>query len=307
MLGLRRYGGPSKGWEDLAAYNLVPTAKNLGNNGDTILSNAQILANTSNGAFGLYLPTSPTVGSTVQILDTNNTFATYNLTLYRNGSPINGLAEDLTCDIAGAKVDLIYKGSSIGWQIDVGTVGYAPVMQTKIVDLTNLTSDYPLQIGETGFVTLSGATTVPLHVACVEGVYEMDLLCDASNTNYPTNTTTLNMNNTTYAGVFSFCELGYEVSFSQAGTGPAPGGWKAGDHSNFQLGYMQIVAGHYTLITKTGAKALFGRQIRKSSATIYTHQWSSACCEDYTTAWTSLGTVVFPVAHTGKIIVRRVA
>lgn len=45
----------------------------------------------------------------------------------------------------------------------------------NVVDLTSATTDYPLAIGETATITYTSATSVPLHVATVEGLYEIDI------------------------------------------------------------------------------------------------------------------------------------
>ena len=50
----------------------------------------------------------------------------------------------------------------------------------SVVDLTNANSDYKLEIGETGIITYSSATSVPLHVATVQGLYELDMIGDQS-------------------------------------------------------------------------------------------------------------------------------
>ena len=76
-----------------------------------------ILANTTSGAFTLTLPSSPNAGDTLIIYDAGNTFDLNNLTIGRNGSNINGAAEDLTANAKGARIELIYFNASLGWRV----------------------------------------------------------------------------------------------------------------------------------------------------------------------------------------------
>ena len=74
-----------------------------------------ILANTSAGAFTVTLPASPATGNQVIIADAADTWGSNNLTIARNGATIEGLAENLVCDINGASIQLIYTGTT--WQV----------------------------------------------------------------------------------------------------------------------------------------------------------------------------------------------
>ena len=68
------------------------------------------------GAFTLTLPSSPSAGDIVGFKDYNGNFATANLTIGRNGSPINGAnAADVTIETAGASILLVYVDASQGW------------------------------------------------------------------------------------------------------------------------------------------------------------------------------------------------
>ena len=57
------------------------------------------------------------VDDTIQIIDIANNAATNNITVDRNGSEINNAADNLTIDVSGAIVTLIYSGSTYGWII----------------------------------------------------------------------------------------------------------------------------------------------------------------------------------------------
>jgi hypothetical protein len=98
----------------------------------TASANTGVQTNTSGGAFTVTLPASPAVGAQVVVVDSANSWATNNLTIGRNGSTIEGDASDLTCDISGVSVQLIYNGTT--WDVFAqaggaggGTAGTLPV------------------------------------------------------------------------------------------------------------------------------------------------------------------------------------
>ena len=84
--------------------------------------NDRILADTSSAAFTVTLPLNAEllVNDTIQIIDIGGSFATNNLTLARNGSNIQGAAEDLDLDLNGATITIMYSGPTYGWII-IGT------------------------------------------------------------------------------------------------------------------------------------------------------------------------------------------
>lgn len=94
-----------------------------------------VLADTSGGAFTVTLPPSPAVGAQVVVADAGNSWGTNNLTVGRNGSTIASVAENLTLDIAGASVTLLYDGST--WEVyaQVGGSG-GSMVTTEYVDQT---------------------------------------------------------------------------------------------------------------------------------------------------------------------------
>ena len=74
-----------------------------------------VFANTTSGAFTVNLPSSPTLGDEVSIIDYAGTFDTNNLTVGRNSQPIMGTAADLTVSIERAGLTLVYVDSTQGW------------------------------------------------------------------------------------------------------------------------------------------------------------------------------------------------
>ena len=78
--------------------------------------NTGYFVNTASGVLTVTLPSSPSVGDEVHVIDSSNSAATNNITIGRNGNPIASSASDLTVAVNGAAFRLIYSGSStFGW------------------------------------------------------------------------------------------------------------------------------------------------------------------------------------------------
>ena len=78
--------------------------------------NTGYFVNTAGGVLTVTLPSSPSVGDEVHVIDSSNSAATFNITIARGGNPIASSATDLTVAINGAAFRLIYSGSStFGW------------------------------------------------------------------------------------------------------------------------------------------------------------------------------------------------
>jgi len=72
---------------------------------------------TSASALTLTLPASPTLDDEIQIVDASGNASTYNITVARNGSLINGGTGNLIIDTNGGWYTLIYTGSTYGWKV----------------------------------------------------------------------------------------------------------------------------------------------------------------------------------------------
>ena len=81
----------------------------------TSVAGAQIFANTTSNPITINLPLSPSVGDEVTIIDTRASWASNNLTVGRNGQPINTVSSDLTLSNAGQSITLVYIDATRGW------------------------------------------------------------------------------------------------------------------------------------------------------------------------------------------------
>jgi hypothetical protein len=70
---------------------------------------------TSSNAITATLPASPSTGDEIRFLDVAGTFDTNNLTVARNGNPIQGDASDLTVSTERAGFALVYYNGTQGW------------------------------------------------------------------------------------------------------------------------------------------------------------------------------------------------
>lgn len=80
----------------------------------TAVAGDRIIADTTAGAFTITLPATPSAGDTIEFTDGNSWF-TNNLTIARNGSTIEGLADSIVFDVKGISVQFIYDGTT--WQV----------------------------------------------------------------------------------------------------------------------------------------------------------------------------------------------
>jgi hypothetical protein len=88
----------------------------------TAVSRQSYIADTSGGTFTITLPLSPATGDWVTIVD-GASFQTTALTVARNSSTIAGIADNLSLNIEGISVTLVYDGST--WEVftQVGAQG----------------------------------------------------------------------------------------------------------------------------------------------------------------------------------------
>ena len=70
---------------------------------------------TTSFAHTVQLPASPTIGDEISIIDVAGTFDTNNLTVDRNGKPIQGSAANLTVSVERAGFTLVFYNDTQGW------------------------------------------------------------------------------------------------------------------------------------------------------------------------------------------------
>jgi hypothetical protein len=84
--------------------------------GFTAVSGVGYFCDTTSASFTVTLPATPSSGNVVAVSDYNGTAATNAITVGRNGSNINGSANDFIISKSNASVQLIYVDATVGWQ-----------------------------------------------------------------------------------------------------------------------------------------------------------------------------------------------
>jgi hypothetical protein len=143
-------------------YNLVTS--NI-----TLETNNGYIFNTTSGSLTVTLPSSPTVGEFVNI---TLEYGGNSLIIARNGSNINSIDDDLSCDVSG-NFSLIYVDSTVGWKFVPYAGLTAPALgatgPTGEQGATGLTGATGLN-GSTGATGPDGATgPIPNNVVYVTG------------------------------------------------------------------------------------------------------------------------------------------
>ena len=83
--------------------------------GFTAVAGEGYFCNTTSSAFTVTLPSSPTLGDEVTIVDASGTADTNNITIGRNSNNIQGAAENLTVSVERAAFTLVYFNATQGW------------------------------------------------------------------------------------------------------------------------------------------------------------------------------------------------
>jgi len=81
----------------------------------SVVAKAGYFVNTSGGVITATLPASPALGDFISFIDYAGTFDTNNLTIARNGKPIQGDATDLTVSVERAGLTLVFTDNTQGW------------------------------------------------------------------------------------------------------------------------------------------------------------------------------------------------
>jgi len=161
---------------------------------------------------------------------------------------------------------------------------------TNPINLSSATADYSLQVGQVAYISFSSALSVPLYIATTNGTYYELNFYNMSGTDSPTY---LNPNNTAYSNAFSYME--YYV-------GPGNIANDTATYSAFRIGWFNATSIVFISNFTTS------KNTRNNDVNPYPVDHFGACLwNDTTTSWTSLGTITFPQATTGYVLVRRLA
>jgi len=164
------------------------------------------------------------------------------------------------------------------------------------LDITSMLTDYLLQQGETVFKTYIASTAVPLRVAITDKTqYELTIT----------------------GPYFASAATTYTYLYPNGAAPSCTSDWWTGGAAGNQYGQgttgglMLCYASPITLRTLVsnypGGKSVTSQGVSCASGANY-HQ-SNNCISDWqdsATPWTSLGTIVFPQAQTGTIVIRRI-
>jgi hypothetical protein len=201
--------------------------------------------------------------------------------------------------------------SAVNWgseTIDIFLTQTSTVANNIPTNNTSASSDYSMAVGETAYVTYSGATSVPLHIATTQGVYELKVFGDTT-VSPNTGSAELKPNNTTYtAGSIKFSILYYTFNQSAGNTGNPSSSAYYDDSTQtaFNIGNGLVISSESTISTFTNNKKIHCESYYRTSSTSTEKDVSDFYWSDTTTAWTSLGTIAFPFSQNGTIIVKRV-
>lgn len=168
-----------------------------------------------------------------------------------------------------------------------------------VIDLTTATTDYQLSVGETATITYTSATSVPLHVATAEGVYEIEIF--GSNTNYSTTGGQgLQPNNQSISN-------GVTRTIETQLTSTAFNHYYSTNSTALPIAVHICNYAKATVITKTTQKIAISSCIA-SYAAVEDYKYDRVCMwTDTTTVWSSLGTINFIIPQSGTILIRRIA
>lgn len=203
---------------------------------------------------------------------------------------------------SGTLYELIYDGAVFR---AVSPIMTAPAI--LMINNTGAVSDIALNIGQSAYIDVVASASVPLHIATGDNQkYDIEYLLQGTATG-TTGYAVLLPNNTSYTNFFS--NSGYTWG---NGTSSVLGVYSNG----FQVGYGDIRGGRTTVSTATKSKNAVTLNTAQPSGTppggvalvsLWQAAASSGGAADTTTPYTSMGTLSFPSAQTGRIIMRRVA
>ena len=174
----------------------------------------------------------------------------------------------------------------------------------SLVNNTGASSDLSLVVGQSAYIDYSAVTSVALHIATGDN-QSYEVTVNATGNTGSAGNVFLNPNNTTYANFFIGNIWTEGVSAASA---------LAAYFSAMLIGYScdpRYIK--FTASTKTASKSVEYSTFGYTGTSTYINRgfcgWqataSTQTAADTTTAWSSLGTLAFPVASTGRILIKR--
>lgn len=171
------------------------------------------------------------------------------------------------------------------------------------IDITARTSDYFMRPGEVVYRTYTNATSVPLNIATTEGIYELKLInASVGVTDFSSVSNIYLMPNNTLvtAGQINYNRIKQENTTVNGISDVAT--QQAFIVSNDKTGIVSEV----TIYTYLNQKVVTGTMLCKTATDDFANFIFHQPWVDTTTHWTSLGTLTFVAAQSGKVIVKRI-
>jgi hypothetical protein len=149
---------------DLKAISWQSVITADGSTGTTAVAGNGYFIDTTSAAHTITLPSSPSIGDTVAIKDYAGTFGTNNLTIARNSSNIQGVANDSLISTNRASLTLVYVDATKGWlyavESNVADLG-EPLYTTATGGTVTTSGDYKIHTftGDGCFVVSQAGNT----------------------------------------------------------------------------------------------------------------------------------------------------
>jgi len=167
------------------------------------------------------------------------------------------------------------------------------------VDLTNVSEDYLLKVGEEAYISFNNVSSIPLRIATTNDTfYELHLLNSnpGTNSNILYGRVYLFPNNTVYDN--------FRVSVIYRGSSIHATIYHTSD-PGFTIGASFFVAIAWLINRKQYKNVRTVSNLYGYSGYFPLYWEASTDWGDTTTEWTSLGTIVYPNRASGEIVVRR--
>jgi hypothetical protein len=174
-------------------------------------------------------------------------------------------------------------------------------------DITTRTGGYPLRPGEVVYLNYNAAA-VPLNVATEEGEYEITVICNGTSGGSADGSFSLLPNGTSIAGfICSESPLADTNGLANGNGGNNTMSTNSSTQASLYLAWCKwIYRSSIKVSTITAAKHGEARTTGRLASGLYRTMAITYISTDYSTPWTSLGTLNFPTVQSGKIVIKRV-